>query len=325
MTSQIDLPSYETLLTETLRVLAVDSGVITTPVGATHNTLVDATKAWAEGVHRNRIVKIVSGQGAGQTAPIRASAGSTLVIAGAWTEAIGVGARYVVVNADFEQVIRDTLGGGVNIDIDARFDDLIAALAIGLEASVDSGTATGGSIITLIDTTKNWTPGMWGGVGDTLLQVQIGGINYLRFTALPVNTATVITIATLPAGVAVAAGCPYSIKRALNPMLPLAQALRHNIAGYLAGADVLVADLTPLNTPCLFRLTACFNAAGILSVETINGGNAQVQRLNGGVALNNNSLYEFEHLVHAGDTINYQYSVNATIMTFRVQEIVGAM
>jgi len=31
----------------------------------------------------------------------------------------------------------------------------------------------------------------------------------------------------------------------------------------------------------------------------------------------------FEHLVHAGDTINYQYSANATITTFRLQEIAG--
>ncbi len=306
--------------------LAVDSGTVSSAVKAGGNTLSDGSKGWPLDVHRNRILKITSGVGAGQFAEVHGNATTTLTIRGTWVRAIEQGSSYVIIDMDIRQVIRDALGGGVDIDLAAEFDALIAALAIGLEASVDSGIATGGSNITLEDTTKNWALGMWGGLGDSLIQVTIGGINYLRFTNAPVNTATVITIGALPAGVVVAAGCPYSIKRALNPTLPLDRGLIHNVA-YLTPNDI-VADIVPLNTPCLFRVTACFDAAGILSVETTNaagGAGAQVQQFNGGVALNNNSLYMFEHLVHAGDTINYQYSVNATIMTFRVQEIVGAM
>jgi len=323
----VSLPKYETLLVEALQRLAIDSGTVTSAAAVGGNALMDTAKNWQTDVHRYRLVKIIKGQGAGQAAYIQSNTDNTMVIYGGWRLPVGVGATYVILSADIAQVIRDTLGGGVDIDISAKIDEIIATLAIGLEASVDSGTATGGSDTTLEDTNKNWALGMWGGLGDSLVQVEIAGISYLRFTAVPVNTATVITIGALPGGIAVAAGCPYSIKRSLNPLLPLERALLHNVVGYTAADDMLGADLAPLNTPCLFRVTACFNAAGILSVETTNvagGGGAVVQQLNGGVALNNNSLYLFEHLVHAGDTINYQYSVNATIMTFRVQEIVGA-
>ena len=317
----------EALIAEAINLLQIEVGTVTSPAVLAGNVLADTTKNWVVNVHVNRLVKITKGPGVGQTAIVQANLGQSLTIYGTWAVAIGVGSSYMILDVDIAQVIRDTLGGGANVDLPAEFAALIAALAIGLEAAVDSGTATGGTNTTLIDANKDWALGMWGGVRDSLIQVEIAGVNYLRFTALPVNTATVITIAALPAGVVVAAGCPYSIKRALNPILPLAQALLHNVAGYLAAADILAADLAPLNNPCLFRVTACFNAAGILSVQTTNaagGAGAVVQRFNGGVALNNNSLYEFEHLVHAGDTINYQYSVNATIMTFRVQEIVGA-
>jgi len=325
MTSVPPLP-YEPLFSEAMRSLAVDTGILTSPVATGGNTVVDASKNWGTNIHRNRLVRIKS-QNTSLQASISSNTPTTLIINGIWTEPVVAGSSYVIVGVDTAQIIRETLGGGVDVDLPAEFAALIAALSIGLEASVDSGIATGGTNTTLEDTNKDWALGMWGGVNDSLIQVQIAGVNYLRFTTLPVNTATVITIAALPVGVVVAAGCPYSIKRALNPLLPLERALIHNVAGYIAAADILGADLAPLNTPCLFRVTACFNAAGILSVETTNaagGGGAVVQQFNGGVALNNNSLYMFEHLVHAGDTINYQYSVNATIMTFRVQEIIGA-
>jgi len=89
----------------------------------------------------------------------------------------------------------------------------------------------------------------------------------------------------------------------------------------VAAANIIAANLTPTNTPSIFRIAAGLDAAGILSVVIIRGGNTQVQRFNGGVALNTDSLYEFEHFVHLGDTINYRYSVNATLQTFRVQEV----
>jgi len=105
---------------------------------------------------------------------------------------------------------------------------------------------------------------------------------------------------------------------------PLEQALVHN-AAVVAATDILGAAVAPANTPCLFRLMAGFSVAGVLSVTITNGGNTQVHQFNGGAPLNINSLYAFSHLVHAGDTINYQYSVNANCQTLRVVEIPSAI
>lgn len=317
--STAPLPGLE-LTTQALRQLVVDFGIVTAPIAAGGNALTDSTKSWGANVHRYRLLKVVSKQGTVQTALILNNSRSTLIISGAWAESISPGATYVIMGFDVAQAIRDTLGGGVNIDISAKIDEVIAALAIGLEASVDSGIATGGTNTTLVDANKNWELGMW---ENSLVEVQIAGTHYLRFTAAPFNTATVVTINALPVGVLVAAGCPYSIKRALNPLLPLDRALVHN-AAVVGGADILGAVLAPTNTPCRFAVEVTFNAAGVFSVRTTNGGVTVGEDFNHGVALPINSLFRFSHMVHAGDTINYRYSVNATMLTMRVQEIIAA-
>lgn len=216
---------------------------------------------------------------------------------------------------DWRKALRDVFGGGIDIST-------ANPLPVTSEQSLDQGVATGGTNATLVDVTKGWQVNVW---EDALLEVEIGGIQYTR--ELDSNTGDTLNFATnpLPVGVVVAAGCVYSIKRLANPLSPIAKALLHNVAGYLAGADILGADLAPTNTPCLFRIMASFTAPGILSVEIINGGNPQVQQFNGGVALNVNSLYAFSHLVFAGDTINYQYSANTNIQTVRVVEIPSAL
>lgn len=194
-------------------------------------------------------------------------------------------------------------------------------LPVTSEMGIESGTATGGTNTSLVDTTKGWQVNIW---EDAVLEVEIGGIQYTR--ELDSNTANTLVFAVnpLPMGIVVAAGCPYRIKRLISPMSPLARAELHNVAGYIAGADILGADLAPLNTPCLFRLTAGFDTAGILSVDVTRAAVTVNQQFNHGVVLPANCLFMFDHLVHSGDTINYQYSVNCTIMTFRIQEIVAA-
>lgn len=211
------------------------------------------------------------------------------------------------------RLLRAVFGGGADISA-------ANPLPVTSEVSLDNGIATGGTINTLIDTTRGWQVDIWVDAIVEIIDISTG-ISYVR--EIDSNTLDTLNFATNPLPAAVVAGDTYSIRRLVNPLSPIAKALLHNVAGYIAAADMLGADVAPTNTPCLFRVAACFNAAGILSVQTTNvagGGGAVVQRFNGGVALNNDSLYEFEHLVHAGDTINYQYSVNATIMTFRVQE-----
>lgn len=194
------------------------------------------------------------------------------------------------------------------------------SLVVTSETALDQGVATGGSIITLVDTTKDWEVNMW---ADAVLEVVIAGVEYHRTVVS--NTADTLTFNTLPVGVVVAAGNSYSLGRVVSPLNPLARAEEHNVAGYVATADILAADLAPINTPCLFRLTAGLDTAGILSVDVTRAGVTVNQQFNHGVVLVTNALFMFDHLVHAGDTINYQYSVNCTIQTFRVQEIVAAV
>lgn len=94
----------------------------------------------------------------------------------------------------------------------------------------------------------------------------------------------------------------------------------HNTA-YATPDDFFATALTPTNTPCRFRLAGAFDAAGVLSATITYGGVTVTVEFNHGVALTANSLFEFDLLARAEDTINYRYSVNATILTFRVVEI----
>jgi len=82
------------------------------------------------------------------------------------------------------------------------------ALSRILEVSEDSGTATGGTNTTLEDTTKNWETDMW--IGATI-HIFKNGVEYLR--TVSANTANAITFAALPAGVEVAAGDGWAIRR----------------------------------------------------------------------------------------------------------------
>lgn len=302
-----------------IQVRVVDSGVLTAPAPAGQNLLGDNTKKWAPNIHDQRVVRVRTPTGAIHTFRISGNTGTTLVLATNVTQAIPIGSSYEISEFDIDTVLLNIFLGGTAINLHDEFAAIIAALSIGLEASVDTGIATGGSNNTLEDTNKNWPVNLWGDA--SIVQVEIGGINYLRWTVS--NTATVVTIGALPGGVAVAAGCPYSIKRQLNPLNPLDRALEHNTAE-LAGVDILGAALAPTNTPCRFAVEVAFDTAGVFSVTVTNGGVTVVEEFNHGVVLPANSLFRFSHLVHAGDTINYRYSVNATMLTMRVQEIVGA-
>ena len=90
---------------------------------------------------------------------------------------------------------------------EALKEGLEEALKLALEASVDTGTATGGSGTTIVDTTKDFTVDMW---KNAIAEVVIDDIHYLRMVSS--NTDDTITIAALPGTVVVAAGCSYSLK-----------------------------------------------------------------------------------------------------------------
>jgi len=215
---------------------------------------------------------------------------------------------------DIRRAIRNALGGGLDISVSNP-------LPVTSETSLDNGVATGGTVNTLIDTTRGWQVNIWEDVIVEIVDISTG-ISYVR--EIDSNTATVLDFTTNPLPAAVVAGDTYSIKRVVSPLSPLSRANVFNVAGYIAAADILAADLAPLNSPCTFRVEAAFNAAGILSVDITQGGVTVNVQFHGGVALNINSGYRFSLRVNAGDTINFQYSVNATILSFKVQEIIAA-
>jgi hypothetical protein len=88
-----------------------------------------------------------------------------------------------------------------------------------------------------------------------------------------------------------------------------------------ANINIFAAGLTPTNSPTIFRIYACFDASGVLSVQRTKGAVTVSERLNGGVALSANAAYLFDILVESGESINLQYSVAATALSLKVVEV----
>lgn len=101
---------------------------------------------------------------------------------------------------------------------------------------------------------------------------------------------------------------------------PVQKANEHNTAE-LADTNILGTALSPTYTPCLFRVMVSFNLAGVFKATITKAANVQTVFFNSGASLIGNSLYIFDLLVHSGDTINFRYSVAATLKVLRVQEI----
>ena len=219
-----------------------------------------------------------------------------------------------MLEAILHRILRTFFGSGADISS-------ANPLPVTSETSLESGVATGGTITTLEDTTKGWQVNIW---EDALVEIMdiSTGIAYTR--EIDSNTADTLDFTTNPLPIVPVAGDTYTIKRVVSPLNPLSRANLFNVAGYLATADILAADIAPLNSPCTFRVEAAFDAGGILSADITQGGVTVTVQFNGGVALNINSEYRFSMMVNAGDTINFQYSVNADILSFKVQEIPAA-
>lgn len=108
--------------------------------------------------------------------------------------------------------------------------------------------------------------------------------------------------------------------------VPIQKTFIHNQTLPAAENNWLGSDITPTNTPTLFRIMAGTSIVGMFRAVITNGGNTQVLNFNGGTALTVDSLYIFELLVHSGDTINFRFSTTTgTIRIFRVQEVYPAI
>jgi hypothetical protein len=96
-----------------------------------------------------------------------------------------------------------------------------------------------------------------------------------------------------------------------------------------ADTNIFSSNLTPslatTTNPSYFRIFACFDASGVLSVVKTRGTVTVTMQLNSGNALNANCLYAFDIIVESGESINLQYSVNATALELKVEEIASVM
>jgi len=106
-------------------------------------------------------------------------------------------------------------------------------------------------------------------------------------------------------------------------LMPLAVASQHGTAE-AANTDILATDITPTNTPCLFRIMVMLETAGVFSAQLKNGGTTKVLKFNTAVQLLASCAYMFDLLVHSGDTVNFQTDVSGNVI-LRVQEIVGGV
>ena len=116
------------------------------------------------------------------------------------------------------------------------------------------------------------------------------------------------------------AGTNYTDPVALTVLLqPISKGSIFNEA-IGANANFFAADLAPTSTPTLFRIYVCLSVAGVFNVQRTNGGVTVTENLNAVNELVANAAYMFDILVDAGDTINLQTTVAATIIKCSVVE-----
>jgi len=110
----------------------------------------------------------------------------------------------------------------------------------------------------------------------------------------------------------------------LNKITPVSKASIFN-QSVTAGANILSSGLSPSNSPTVFRIYACFDTSGVLSVVRTKDTTTVTEQLNGGSSLSANSSYIFDIIVESDETINLRYSVNATCLILKVVEISGVI
>jgi len=192
-------------------------------------------------------------------------------------------------------------------------DDIIMLL------SDDQGVGDKGSETTIEDLSKNWQENIW--AGATVI-VSIEGTLYAR--RVTSNTSTKLTFKSLPEGVKAKAKDRWALKQGLKTQFtPIEKANQHNVS-VTADTNILSSEITPTNTPCLFRIMVCLNTAGVLSAMVTESDSEQQLKFNAASNLVAHAVYMFDLLVHDGDSVNFQHSADATLKVLRVQEIVAA-
>ena len=90
-----------------------------------------------------------------------------------------------------------------------------------------------------------------------------------------------------------------------------------------ADTNIFSSELSPSYSVTLFRIYACFSAAGVLSVKRTKSGTIVTEKLNSANQLTTDASYSFDIIVESGETINIQYDATATVRKLSVIELGG--
>ena len=90
-----------------------------------------------------------------------------------------------------------------------------------------------------------------------------------------------------------------------------------------ADTNIFSSELSPSYSVTLFRIYACFSAAGVLSVKRTKSGTTVTEKLNSANQLTTDAAYSFDIIVESGETINLQYDATATARKLSVTELGG--
>ncbi|MEM3895567.1 hypothetical protein [Thermofilum sp.] len=103
-------------------------------------------------------------------------------------------------------------------------------------------------------------------------------------------------------------------------LTPVLKAERFNTP-VTANTNIFPISISPTNSLASFRIYASFDSSGVLSVARTKSGTTVTEQLNSGISLNANASYIFDIIVQSNESINLQYSANATALVLKVIEI----
>jgi len=113
--------------------------------------------------------------------------------------------------------------------------------------------------------------------------------------------------------------------RLIDSFTPIEKANEHNLS-VTADTDILSATIAPGGgRDCvIFRIQVCCDTAGVFSARITKSAVTVTAQFNSGANLTADSLYLFDMLVHAGDTVQFRHSATGIMLVLRVQEVGAA-
>lgn len=112
------------------------------------------------------------------------------------------------------------------------------------------------------------------------------------------------------------------VNQSYSPWLDTIEKATLHSESVSANTDIVASDIEPSNPPCLFRIVAMLETAGVFSVMLKRSGTSVKLKLNEGDNLTADCAYMFLLILHKDDTVNFQTSAAGKV-TLRVSEFPG--